>query len=77
MFALRVLFELILKIRIFNCHTAHAALFDHAVLNLHPLVNTATLSIKTEDFMKFLESLGKQVYRIDFSLYTVEKPEDT
>jgi len=35
-----------------------AAMMEHAMLNFHPLVNTMTTSIKSEDLVKFLESTG-------------------
>lgn len=35
-----------------------AALMEHAVINAHPLVNTATTSIRREDLVRFLEAVG-------------------
>lgn len=35
-----------------------AALFEHAVLNHHPLVNTMTTTIRREDLVRFLEDTG-------------------
>jgi len=35
-----------------------AAMMEHAMLNFHPLVNTMTTSIKSEDLVKFLEPTG-------------------
>jgi len=35
-----------------------APMMEHAVLNYHPLVNTMTTSIASEDLVKFLESTG-------------------
>ena len=35
-----------------------AAMMEHATLNYHPLVNTMTTSISSEDLVKFLESSG-------------------
>ncbi|MGZ5827495.1 MAG: prolyl-tRNA synthetase associated domain-containing protein [Xanthobacteraceae bacterium] len=35
-----------------------AALFEHATLNFHPLVNTMTTAIASEDLMKFLLATG-------------------
>jgi Ala-tRNA(Pro) deacylase len=46
-------------------------LFDHELLNFHPLVNTATLGVSTDDFIKFLRSLKKHIYLIDFETYTL------
>ena len=37
-----------------------AALFAHATLNFHPLVNTMTTSIASEDLMKFLRATGHE-----------------
>ncbi len=34
------------------------ALLRHAVLNFHPLVNTATTSIGRDDFLRFLAAIG-------------------
>lgn len=35
-----------------------AALLAHEILNFHPLENTATTSIRREDFLRFLEACG-------------------
>ena len=35
-----------------------AALLEHEILNFHPLENTATTSIRREDFLRFLEACG-------------------
>jgi Ala-tRNA(Pro) deacylase len=35
-----------------------AAMMEHETLNFHPLVNTMTTSIKRDDLVKFLESVG-------------------
>ncbi len=35
-----------------------AAMMEHAVLNFHPLVNTATTTISREGLLKFLEATG-------------------
>lgn len=35
-----------------------AAMMSHAILNFHPLENTATTSIRREDFVRFLEAIG-------------------
>ena len=43
------------------------ALFDHALVNFHPLANTATTSVATEGMMRLLEHLGVQPVIIDFA----------
>ena len=35
-----------------------AAMMSHEILNFHPLENTATTSIRREDFVRFLEAVG-------------------
>ena len=35
-----------------------AGLMQHAVINCHPLVNTMTTSIGSNDLIKFLEATG-------------------
>ena len=42
-------------------------LFDHALVNFHPLANTATTAVATEGMMRFLEHLGVQPMIIDFA----------
>jgi len=37
----------------------------HEVLNFHPLVNTATTSIRREDFLRFLEATGHEPLIVD------------
>jgi Ala-tRNA(Pro) deacylase len=34
------------------------ALLDHAIVNFHPLVNTATVALSREDFLKFCDAVG-------------------
>ncbi|MCE1235363.1 MAG: prolyl-tRNA synthetase associated domain-containing protein [Hyphomicrobiales bacterium] len=34
-----------------------AAMMEHEILNFHPLENTATTSIRREDFVRFLEAI--------------------
>jgi len=42
-------------------------LFDHALVNFHPLANTATTAVTPEGMMRFLEHLGVQPVIIDFA----------
>ncbi|HEX2653561.1 MAG TPA: YbaK/EbsC family protein [Xanthobacteraceae bacterium] len=35
-----------------------APMMDHAILNYHPLINTMTTSIASQDLIKFLEATG-------------------
>jgi len=42
------------------------ALFDHDMLNFHPLTNDATTGISSEDFKKFLHACGNQAEIVDF-----------
>lgn len=37
-----------------------AAMLDHEILNFHPLENTATTSIRREDFLRFLAAVGHE-----------------
>ena len=34
------------------------ALLDHDIVNFHPLVNTATVALAREDFLKFCDAIG-------------------
>ena len=43
------------------------ALMDHALVNFHPLANTATTAISTAGMMRFLEALGVVPLIVDFS----------
>ena len=42
------------------------ALLDHATVNFHPLVNTATTAISREGMMAFLQALGIEAQVVDF-----------
>ena len=42
-------------------------------VNFHPLVNTATISLKTQDFINFLVENNKKVNIFDFNNYTLIK----
>ncbi len=42
-----------------------ARMMQHDVLNFHPLVNTATTSIRREDFLRFLDATGHEPIIID------------
>jgi Ala-tRNA(Pro) deacylase len=44
-----------------------AALMAFGVLNFHPLENTATTSISSADFMRFLKEAGHEPHILDFS----------
>ena len=43
------------------------ALFDHPLVNFHPLANTATTAISTEGMMRFLQHLGVRPQIVDFT----------
>lgn len=43
-----------------------AALMDFERLNFHPLVNTATTGLATDEFLRFLEHLGRPVRCLHF-----------
>ena len=43
------------------------ALLDHAVVNFHPLTNTATTQVSREGMMRFLQALGTEPLIVDFS----------
>ena len=45
-----------------------AELMSHDPVNFHPLVNTATTAISKADFVKFVESTGRELEVIDFSV---------
>ncbi len=42
-------------------------LFDHEILNLHPLVNTATTVITTDDLKKFINACGNSMMVMTFA----------
>ena len=44
-----------------------AALLEFDTLNFHPLLNTATTSIKLADFQRFVDATGHTVTTIDFT----------
>ncbi len=46
-------------------------LLDCAIINAHPLENTATTSISRADFKKFLAATGHQVQVIDLENYLI------
>ena len=48
------------------------AMMDAEVANYHPLVNTATTSIRTADLRRFLDSLGHTVHVVDLAAPAVE-----
>ncbi len=41
-------------------------LFDYELINIHPLSNDATTSIAPHDLKNFLDSLGAQIFVVDF-----------
>lgn len=43
-----------------------AALFSHALVGIHPLVNTATTLLNPRDLRLFVESCGNKVIIVDF-----------
>ena len=43
------------------------ALFDHALVNFHPLANDATTAVSSIDVLSFLEGLGVDPVFVDFS----------
>jgi len=43
------------------------ALFDHELVNFHPLTNTATTAVSTEGMMRFLQHLGIRPQIVDFA----------
>ncbi|MCA1934368.1 MAG: prolyl-tRNA synthetase associated domain-containing protein [Asticcacaulis sp.] len=42
-------------------------LYDAAIVNFHPLINTATTALDQADFRRFLDKLGRDYRVIDFS----------
>lgn len=50
-----------------------AAMMAAEVANYHPLVNTATTSIRTADLRRFLDSLGHAVHVVDLAALAVEE----
>ena len=44
----------------------------HETLNFHPLDNSMTTSINSEDFLRFLESEAHTPAVVDFDKYSVE-----
>ena len=47
---------------------ATAELMRHDPVNFHPLINTATTAISRDDFVRFVESTGRELEVIDFSV---------
>jgi Ala-tRNA(Pro) deacylase len=43
------------------------ALFDHEIVNFHPLVNSATTAVSREDLLRFLVALGVEPLIVDFA----------
>jgi Ala-tRNA(Pro) deacylase len=43
------------------------ALFDHELVNFHPLANDATTAVSTEGMMRFLRHLGVEPQLVDFA----------
>jgi Ala-tRNA(Pro) deacylase len=43
------------------------ALFDHALVNFHPLANDATTAVASADLLRFLAALGVEPLFVDFS----------
>ncbi len=50
-------------------------LLDHAVLNVHPLVNTRTSSIATGDLLAYIDATGHAVSVLDLPYRTTTSPE--
>ncbi len=48
------------------------ALFGHDTINAHPLTNTATTSIMTEDLLRFFDATGHKPLIIPVTLETAE-----
>tara|TARA_S200000501_G_C20635158_1_gene660720 strand:- start:137 stop:649 length:513 start_codon:yes stop_codon:yes gene_type:complete len=48
-------------------------LLEQETINLHPLINTKTISIKTNNLIEFLESLGVYPKFIDFKKQELSK----
>ena len=42
------------------------ALWDAAVVNFHPLINTATTALAQADFRRFLTLIGREPVVVDF-----------
>ena len=49
------------------------ALWEGDIVNFHPLVNTATTALRQNDFRRFIESLGRPHFVVDFE--TLERVE--
>lgn len=43
------------------------ALFDHEIVNFHPLVNSATTAVSSEGLSSFLKALGARPQIVDFA----------
>ena len=46
-------------------------LLQHNLINFHPLINTATISLKTFDFLNFIKSQKKVVNFFNFDTYQI------
>lgn len=48
------------------------AIFDHDIVNFHPLLNDATTSISTPDMLRFCKAAGHEPVIIDFEAIAAE-----
>lgn len=50
-------------------------LLDHAIINAHPLVNTRTSSIRTEDLLTFIRATGHEIEVLELPCRSLAAPE--
>lgn len=50
-------------------------LLDHGVINVHPLINTRTCSIRAQDLLAFIRASGHEVGVLDLPYRTFVEPE--
>lgn len=51
------------------------AIFDHEIINFHPLLNDATTAIASRDLLKFVRATGREPTVFDFSQLDQDPPE--
>ena len=49
------------------------SMMEKEIVNFHPLLNTMTVSLKPDDLLKFIESIGRVAHIVDL---TAAKPEE-
>tara|TARA_Y100000590_G_scaffold219072_1_gene248170 strand:+ start:386 stop:904 length:519 start_codon:yes stop_codon:yes gene_type:complete len=48
-----------------------AKILNHETVNFHPLTNTSTINIKTQDFLSFMKNNNKKIKILNFKTYII------